>query len=149
MKTNKLFLTAIGFIAGIVLGISTMGLLAFTKGPAAPGAGPGITSITATLANTYFKNYMASATTYNNVIKGFMVDRNQLDAMNSIVAQNSALAGFRIYYGLDNNSRRIGIVVGIDGNGKDAVSNMIFNTDSPTSNPCPTLCDASSQITQN
>jgi len=149
MKTNKFFLTAIGFLTGIVLSISAMGLLAFVKGPVSSGAGPGISSITAVQANGYFKNYLSGAKSYNQVIKGFMVDRNQLNAMNNLVTENSDLTGFRIYMGIDNNSRKIGIVVGIDSYGKDAVNNTIYNTDSPNNNPCPPLCDSNSPVIQN
>ena len=70
----------------------------------------------------------------------------QLVAMNSLAKENSALTGFRIYYGKDNNARKIGIVVGVDNMGKDAVKNTIFNTDAPVSSPCPPICDTSSPI---
>jgi hypothetical protein len=149
MKTNKFVLTAIGFLTGIVLGISAMGLFAFAKGPVSSGTGTGVTSITAAQANSYFKNYISGAQSYNQVIKGFMVDRNQLNAMNNLVTENSGLTGFRIYMGIDNNSRKIGIVVGIDSNGKDAVNNTIYNTDSPNNNPCPPLCDSNSPVILN
>ena len=147
MKTNKFYFTAAGFLAGIVSGISIIGLLAFTNNSASPG--PGNSAIPATVANTYFKNYMAGATVYNQVIKGFTIDKTQLDAMNSIAAENSLLTGFRIYFGKDNNAQKIAIVVGIDASGRDAVTNTIYNSMATSNNPCPPICDVNSPIVKN
>lgn len=131
---------------GTLFGIMTMVLVAFTKDTGKLESRDGIISITSTQANNYYKNYMTKAESFNQVIKGFMVDKAQLSAMNTIAAENSNLSGFRIYMGKDNNNAKIGIVVGTDANGRDAVNNSIFNTDSPSSGPCPTICDNSSPI---
>ena len=147
MKINKYFFTSIGFITGIVLGISIFGLLSFTSGPATPAPGSGIIAITPAQANSFFKSYMSGAASFNNVIKGFTVDKAQLEAMNTISRENPNLTGFRIYFGRDNNARKVGIVVGVDNTGMDAVKNSIFDTDSPISSPCPPICDVSSPIT--
>jgi hypothetical protein len=148
MKTNKIFFTSVGFLTGIVSGISIMGILAFSNGPAPSNPGPGNSVISTAVANTYFKNYMAGAATFNQVIKGFTIDKSQLDAMNSIANENSLLTGFRIYFGKDNNAQKIAIVVGVDSNGKDAVTNTIYNTSAPINNPCPPICDVVSPITK-
>ena len=145
MKKNNLFLTAIGFLSGIVLTISVMGLLAFSSEPVPPGSGTGIIPITAAVANTYFKNYMAGATSVNQVIKGFTLDKKQLEAMNNIARENPALPGFRIYMGRNNSAQQISIVVGVSSDGRDATTNTIYYTDSQT-NPCPPVCDAISPI---
>lgn len=147
MKTNKYFLSAIGFFSGIVLTISFMGLFAFSSGPASSAPGGGNVPVSATVANGYFKNYMASALSVNQVIKGFTVDKNQLEAMNNLSKENTTLRGFRIYLGKDNNANPVSIVVGIDGKGLDAVNNTIYNTNSP-GNPCPPVCDVASPITK-
>lgn len=144
MKTNKFYFTAAGFLTGLVLGISIFGLVAFKNSPDAPGGGVG--PVSSTDANTYFKNYMSSATPLNQVVKGFTIDKTQFDAMSMINQENSALTGFRIYLGKDNNARKVAIVVGVDSYGKDAVGNTIYNTDSQGTNPCPPVCDASSPI---
>ena len=148
MKTNKKFFTAAVFFTGLVLGISIMGLLAFTSAPSTPAPGPAINPVSSTDANLYFKNYLAGAATFNQVIKGFTIDKTQLNAMNIIAAENSTLTGFRIYMGKDNKSLNIAIIVGINSNGKDAVTNTIYKTDAP-GNPCPPVCDATSPIVQN
>jgi hypothetical protein len=146
MKTNKYFFTALGFLTGLVLGISIIGSLAFTYGPGSSASGSSIVPITATDAHLYFGKYLSGAVSLNQVIKGFTIDKSQLEAMNSIAKENADLTGFRIYMGKDNTSRKIGIVVGVDAAGNDAVKNTIFSTDAPKLSPCPPICDISSPI---
>jgi hypothetical protein len=145
MKTNKYFLTAIGFFSGMILTISFMGLFAFSSGPGSSAPGGGNVPVSATVANGYFKNYMAGAVSFNQVIKGFTVDKNQLEAMNTIAKENTTLQSFRIYMGKDNKTAPVSIVVGIDSRGMDAVNNTIYSTNSP-GNPCPPVCDVASPI---
>jgi len=144
MKTNKYFLTFVGFLTGSICGISLISILSFTNAPGNPAAVN--TPMTSVDANTFVKNYVASAVANNQVIKGFSLDRSQLDAMNSLARENQALAGFRIYLGKDGSGSRIGIVVGVDGNGKDATGNTIYNTAAQVLNVCPPVCDLSSPI---
>lgn len=145
MKTNKYILTAAGFFSGIALTVSIMALYSFTGAPEPAGPPTGIIPVSATVANAYYKNYMAGAVSVNQVVKGFTVDKSQVDAMNSIARENPVLTKFRIYMGKDNNGRLVSIVVGVDGRGLDAVGNTIYNTDAP-GNPCPPVCDAESPI---
>lgn len=147
MKTNKFLFIAAGFFGGLVSGISMIALFAFTNAPANPGSGGGSTPITAADANLYLKNYLAGAASLNQVVKGFTIDKTQLDAMNSIALENSGLTGFRIYMGIDSQGRKVAIVVGVNSNGTDAVNNTILNTNSQSTNPCPPVCDVNSPIT--
>jgi hypothetical protein len=149
MKTNKFFFPVVGFFAGLAFGISIIGLLAFTNGAGSPVSGAGNTPITASEAHGYFIKYISDAVPFNQVIKGFTIDKSQLDAMNIISKENADLTGFRIYMGKDNNSMKIGIVVGVDSMGKDAIKNTVFNTASKNLSPCPPLCDTSSPISGN
>ncbi|MCX6249427.1 MAG: hypothetical protein NTX61_01625 [Bacteroidetes bacterium] len=149
MKTNKYFLTVVGFVTGLASGISVIGLLAFSSAAGPSGSASVISPVTAANANIYFKNYLAGAASFNQVIKGFTLDKAQLDAMNSIAKENSLLTGYRIYFGKDNNARKIAIVVGVDANGTDAVNNTIYNTTAISFNPCPPVCDSGSPITKN
>jgi len=150
MKANNIFFTTTGFFSGIVAGASMVALLSFTYDPGTPVVpGGGIVPITLTEAIGYFKNFQKDAAPLNQVVKGFTIDKTQLDAMNSLAKESTTLTGFRIYMGKDNNSRKIGIVVGIDNTGKDAVKNTIFNTDSQSLSPCPPICDVNSPITLN
>ena len=149
MKTNKYFYTALVFLTGIISVISIVGLLAFKNAPATSASGSGIAPISATDANQYFKNYIAGATSYNHVIDGLVIDKTQLDAMNAIAQENTSLTGFRIYFGKDNNSNNVAIVVGVNSSGKDAVGNTIYSTASYSTNACPPVCDNTSPIIRN
>jgi hypothetical protein len=149
MKTNKYIFTIAGFLTGMVFGVSVIGLLAFTNGPSSSAPSGGITAITPALANSYVGNYLSRAVSLNQVVKGFTIDKVQLDAMNNIARENTDLTGFRIYLGKDNNANNLGIVVGVDNMGMDAVKNSIFVTASQRLSPCPPICDVSSPIILN
>ena len=146
MKINKYFFTGLGFITGTVFGISVIGLLSFTSAPVAPVPASGNNAVTSAVAHAYFSNYMADATPLNQVVRGFTVDKTQVDAMNSISSENPGLTSFRIYLGKDNGGNKVGIVVGVDNAGRDAVGNSIFSTDAPRTSPCPPICDVASPI---
>jgi hypothetical protein len=147
MKTNKFFYTVIGFITGIAAGISVVGLLSFSGGPATPVPGGGLAPITTDMAHSYLLKYLSDAAPVATVVKGFTIDKIQLDAMNAIAKENPDLAGFRIYMGKDNAAKRIGIVIGVDANGNDAIKNTVFSTDAAKLSPCPPICDVTSPIT--
>lgn len=149
MKTNKYFFPLTAFFTGLVFGISILGFFSFTNGPVSPAPNAGITPINATAAHVFFNNYIVTAAPFNQVIKGFTIDKVQLEAMNSIARENPELSGFRIYMGKDNNSMNIGIVVGVDNLGKDAVKNTIFQTQGQKMSPCPPVCDVNSPIVNN
>jgi hypothetical protein len=146
MKTNKCFVPALGFFAGLVVGISIIGLLAFTNAPVRPAPGAGIIVITVAEAHGFVNNYLKDAAPINQVVKGFTIDKAQLAAMKSLSEENPALTGFRIYFGKDNSAKRVGIVVGVDNAGKDAVTGSILNTESQNLSPCPPVCDVNSPI---
>ena len=145
MASRNILFTAATFVAGLFVGLSALAFMSFTSAPAKAPAGS-LVQITATDAHTFFMKYMASATPLNQVVKGFTLDRSQLDAMDALARENTELAGFRIYMGLDNSGKKIGIVVGVDITGKDALKNSIFNTDSKNLSPCPLICDVTSPI---
>ncbi len=146
MKTNKYLFTVAGFLTGMVLGVSIIGLFAFAGAPAASSPGGGLVAVTVAQAQAYSMKYRSTAAPLNQVVKGFTIDKAQLEAMNSIARENAALTGFRIYMGMDDNSRKLGIVVGIDNTGRDAVANTIYNTDAQNVGPCPPICDVSSPL---
>jgi hypothetical protein len=146
MKTNKTFFTVLGFLTGMVFGVSIVGLLAFTNAQTSTAPAGGLVPISAADAHACLTRYSANAVSFNQVIKGFTLDKSQIEAMNSISRENPDLSGFRIYMGVDKSSRKIGIVVGVDNTGKDAVKNTIYTTDLKNLSPCPPICDASSPI---
>jgi hypothetical protein len=146
MKANKYFFPVMGFFSGVVIGMSMIALFAFTSSPSSSAPGSSISAITADVAHSLLVKYLADAPPANMVIKGFTIDKSQLDAMNLISKENAELAGFRIYLGKDAAARKVGIVVGVDNLGNDAVKNTIYSTDLQRTSPCPPICDVSSPI---
>ncbi len=146
MKTKKLFLTTAGYITGMISGVVIMALLSFSNTPATPVAAGGNTPVSADVARSFYTKYMTDAAPFNQVIKGFTIDKAQLEAMNAIAKENAELAGFRIYMGKDYAGRKVALVVGVDNTGKDAVKNTIFSSDAQQVSPCPPVCDATSPI---
>lgn len=147
MKKNQNASLAVTFITGILFGVSLIVLFSFTRGRNDTDAPVSTASkISVQDANTYFKNYFNSAAPSNAIFKGFALNREQLDALNNLLAENPTLAGFRVYMGSDNSTGSLGIVVGVNSLGKD-VTTSIYRTIAGGSGPCPTICDANSSIT--
>lgn len=147
MKMRKIISGSLLFTSGLVAGFFMLSLFSFTGGPSASAPAGGLTPISVDSANALFKGYMAEAAPMNQVIKGFAMNRAQLEAVNAIAAQNSALTGFRFYLGKNKAGKALILVVGVDNTGKDAVRNSIFATDTQVAGPCPTVCDVTSPIT--
>jgi len=145
MKKNQIALMAVTFISGIVLGVSSMGLFSFTGTTQVPVFLPAANKITAQEANALARSYYDKAAPVNEVVRGFSVNKEQLSAMNSLLNENGGLSGFRVYLGFDERSGGVGVVVGVDGSGKD-VTNSIYRSSSNGSGPCPTICDVNSNI---
>jgi hypothetical protein len=136
----------ITFLGGILFGTVVLGVISWKSGEITPPLLPVSSKISVQEAQAYFSRYAQSAVPVNQVIKGFAVNKEQLDAMNRLAGENTSLAGFRIYMGLDNNSQPVSVVVGVTNTGNDN-SISIYKTASMYSGPCPTICDESSNIT--
>ena len=145
MKKNQFPLLALTFLSGIILGVSALGLFAFTGAAPAPAPASGINKISVQQANALFKNYINSATASNAVFKAFTLNKDELSALNKLAGENPSLTGFRIYMGTDNTAGRVGIVVGVNSTGADVI-NSIYSSDAGASGPCPPICDSSSPI---
>ena len=65
------------------------------------------------------------------------------------MAQDENLNGCRIYLGKNNSNKDVRIVVGVNKNGVDVVTNGVYQAPSSFSSPCPTVCDGASPITIN
>ena len=64
--------------------------------------------------------------------------------MNQLAAANPSLSGYRIYLGSSGNA-----IVGVDSDGKDAISDGILLTSNAGSGLCPFICDVSSPLNTN
>jgi hypothetical protein len=144
MKKNQFTILAVTFISGIIIGVFAVGLYSFTYADPAALPGSTISKISVKDANTLFRAYYDKAAPVNAVVKGFSLTKEHLAALNYLSSENSALAGFRIYMGNDNTGN-VGIVVGLNSAGSD-VTTSIYRVAAGSSGPCPTVCDASSQI---
>jgi len=131
----------------MALGISILFLSGFNSNPVMPPPAGSVNPISVPDANAAVRKQLAVAKPLNAVLIGFSVDKAQVEAMNNLIKENPSLEAFRIYKGIDNNSKTIAIVVGVDLAGKDAVKNTVYATESKAADPCPPLCDQSSPIT--
>ncbi len=146
MKAKKLWFAATGFFTGLFAGLSILAFWAFTGSPSGAAGGSEMVPVPAATANQYLKNYLAGAVPLNAALKGFSIDRNQVAAMDALLKENAALAGFRIYLGKNGEGKPVAIVVGLDALGNDAVKNTIYSTEAPKTGPCPPVCDVASPI---
>lgn len=130
------------FLSGFILALFMITTWSFI----APGEGPPTISVAE--ANTYFKNYFTTASPYpsNTIIKGIVIDKAQLDAMNALVSRDASINTFRIYMGKDSTSS-MALVVGVDVNGRD-MTGTIYQSTLDRMGPCPVVCDANSPITR-
>jgi hypothetical protein len=146
MKNRKILWLASSFAAGAILGISILGLVSFTSQPPQPGD-PVITRITSADALTFYQNYIRTATTYTNKLKGFTIERTQLTMMNTILTATPTAAGFRIIFGTNASGTSIAMVCAVDATGADMTGN-IYSTTYSRVGPCPPVCDVNSPISK-
>jgi len=149
MKKIRLYPISLGFISGMFFGVSILALTGFNSSPLMSPPAGFVNPISVQNANLAFKKYLMTAVpfTVKDTLFGITVEKPQLDAMNNLVKENPSFETFRIYRGIDNNSKKIAIVVGVDLAGKDAIKNTLYATESKATDPCPPLCDQSSPIT--
>ena len=146
MKKNRLTLTAVTFVSGIILGISVMALVSFTSANPSNPALPGVNKIGLAEAYALFHGYYDNASSTNQVVKGFSISKEQLSAINSLSNENPSLSAFRVYMGYDESAGNVGIVVGVNSTGQD-VTNSIYKASGGAA-LCPTICDVASGITR-
>jgi hypothetical protein len=146
MKKNKIALVTVPFIIGTIFGIAVFTVLSFVKDDAPADPPQQVSPISAADANALVKRYLSSAVPLNTPVRGYYINLQQLDAMNRLAIVYPSLAGFRIYIGKASDDSQVGIIVGVDNKGIDAVANGIYSTNSPQPGPCPPFCDSSSPI---
>jgi hypothetical protein len=107
-----------------------------------PVSGPLLLSVDS--AKAYFKCYMKTPLSIDTLV-AFTVNLQQLQAMQTLLAHNSATKGFRIYFGIVGDPTNVNMVVATDSEGRD-VASEVYMTD--RAGPCPDLCDKDSPITK-
>ena len=144
MEKKKLTHRCLTFLTGTIFGGLLFGVFLLISGSRPPDSSSPAGSLPLANARIYYQKYMATKPPLIDISKGIPIDLDQLNAMNSILNQNSKVSGFRIYFGLDNAASKIGIVVGIDNLSNDITTNIIQS--SRTYDPCPPICDTPSPI---
>jgi hypothetical protein len=146
MKHKKVLWTALPFLAGTIFGISILGLLSFTSEPKSPDPGAAATKISVADAHTYFLNYYKTAKPDTSKMKGFTIGKEELSAMNSVLAAVPSAVGFRVYFGSYVSGTRLSVICGVDAKGSD-ITGTIYGVTTSKPSPCPPNCDTGSVIT--
>jgi hypothetical protein len=143
MKRNQFTLISFTFLAGILLGATTIGLVAFTN-PSPPfPLSPGLNRISLQDATALTRTYSSTASKVNEVVKGFVINKDQLSALNLLASENQSLGSFRIYSGAEANGNMVGVILGVDAQGNDITNGSIYMANGAAS-PCPPICDLNS-----
>ena len=146
MKSTRIKLPFLTFSAGVLFGIFLIGIYSFTTEVPGSALPPGNSQISVGDANAMFLRYYNSAPDLNARFKGFAVNREEFNAIQTLFSKDETLDACRIYLGRDKNQNDVRIVVGVNGNGLDVVTGGVYRTQSMGSSPCPTVCDVASPI---
>lgn len=101
--------------------------------------------ISATDAARYVSNYADDADKVKAVVKGFVIESNQLETLNALAAAHPNSNKFRLYFGKDDTGNDVSIAVAMDGQGNDQTDNL-YSTARTGTNLCPPVCDANGTI---
>lgn len=107
-----------------------------------PVSGPLLISVDS--ANAYYKCYKKTPLSLDQLV-AFSVNLQQLEAMQTLLAHDSTLAGFRIYFGIVGDPTDVNMVVATDSEGSDKASEIYLTE---RAGPCPDLCDKDSPVTK-
>lgn len=135
-----------GLLAGLVLGYIIAALSGSLTANCCTGLCttglPSVQRITKTAAKDAIKCYRKEPMKADT-LKGFLVNLEQLHAMNKLFSDNPRLSGFRLYFGVIGDPVEVTIVCGVDHANDVTESNYVtFRRDS---GPCPNLCDSDSE----
>jgi hypothetical protein len=144
-------------IAIIVLSLTTllsttMIFSSFSGSPVPPAPAGGKSQITKEKAKGYMSSYKNSATPLNSIAEGVVIERDQLEAINSLdslsktVDEDVNVGSFRVYFGKDEVGADVSVVVAVDDDGTD-MTGTIYSTARNTGGLCPPMCDATGTLT--
>ncbi|MHC1707398.1 MAG: hypothetical protein AB9842_07740 [Bacteroidales bacterium] len=128
----------LGF-AGMLLSAYYLG---YSSGSSAPPAG--LNPVNLQDARRFTQNYQKSNPyVMNGPVNALVIDMDQYNAMTQVMQNTVSAAGFRLYYGRDDNNNPLCIVAGIGGSGRD-ITTYLISTSSGSSGICPPVCDSPS-----
>ena len=110
---------------------------------------PNYTSLTVDQARQYYLNYYTHATSQQEILKGFSFDSGEYyEGVSALYSNDEGISGYRIYMGIDESGKQIGILVGVNAAGGDMTGdhNLILGV-AGKMGPCPNICDNNSPIT--
>jgi hypothetical protein len=149
MKNNRFIMHTLTFVSGVIIGGAIFGILWFANGCSGSVSAASPSPISLKDARDMYHNYLNKDKTPmmvgRDTIKAVTIDRNQLAAIEDLL-NNQNLAACRVYIGLDANSQRVGIVLGVYSDGRDATTLNIYSTGVGKAGPCPPICDRGSQM---
>jgi hypothetical protein len=154
MKKSKFTLVTVVFIFGLVVGSVAITFLSSSNPVSTPAPSPAYTTITADSANKLFKLYYNGVSALNDKVKGFSLDKEQVNALYAMANDPAyRIIGFRVYFGMDKARQRLTMIVGIQSDSTDfaasgSANKSVYVTTSRKSSPCPPSCDKNSPITK-
>lgn len=102
--------------------------------------------ITLEQAQTFFSRNKQATTPFGGGLNGVAITTDMLNALNAVSNNVEGESGYRCYFGMDENSNSVSVVVAIDDRNVDLVS-YIESGEAGLFSTCPTICDLSSAIT--
>ena len=145
MKNKKIIWTALPFLAGAILEFPSWDCSPLPVNPNHRVPKPLLPESLLLMPIPIFKTTSRNAIPYTSKMKGFTIDKAELNAMNIILGADPSAAGFRFYFGTDASGTGVAIICGTDAKGSD-ITGSIYSAVSNNIGPCPTVCDAGSPI---
>lgn len=151
-STIRKYQIAIVVLSLTTLLSTTMIFSSFSGAPAGPASPANPNKISKDKAKSYMATYRNSAAPLNSVAEGVIIERSQLeainslDSLNSIVNEDASIGSFRVYFGKDEVGTDVSVVVGVDEDGTD-MTGTIYSTARGTGGLCPPMCDATGTLT--
>ncbi|HRY33674.1 MAG TPA: hypothetical protein P5531_11970 [Bacteroidales bacterium] len=135
----RIFLRMSFILSGFVLLLSSY-FIGYSAGKSAPAGD--VNTVTLQQAQRYTEKYRTTAPmTHDGIVNALVVDVQQYNAMTDILQHSVGTAGFRIYFGVDDNNQFVRVVSGFGPNGKDN-TNYLMATSTSYSGLCPPVCDS-------
>ncbi|HRY33676.1 MAG TPA: hypothetical protein P5531_11980 [Bacteroidales bacterium] len=125
-------------LLGVVI-VATAVVTWFLARPQSYEPASGLVQITNDEALQMQATFLETATPTEEVVRGMSLNINQYNAMEGIKRSVAGVAGFRIYYGLDEGAP-VMLIKGVDAAQQD-ITTLVYKTNPGGSGLCPPVCD--------
>ncbi len=133
------FLSARCLVILVVLVAATAVVTYYLSRPQSYQPASGLVQITQDEALQMQAAFLETAMPAEEVIRGMSLNIDQYNAMEGIKRTVSGVAGFRIYYGLDQGAP-VMLIKGVDAGQRD-ITSLVYKTNPGGSGLCPPVCD--------